>query len=215
MNVATKYAAAIVLMLSVPAGCGDLENDETVETVDDAKLVVDDAKLVVAEPDLASLNGTYDGRNPSSVSGCSSNFHIGSYSSNRIRVFNRFTGGTDDYGWWEWRYSNTGSCSGYQWVRLHIEKTLAISGTYLSTRYWRTNAPNTFFFYAVNPTDVNVRVWGGMWSTIASLLKPKTYDSQILYSRGVVSCADLASNLALASTWDFFGWAAIQARICA
>jgi hypothetical protein len=208
MNVATRYAA-IVVLLSGTAGCGDLENDET----------VDEAKVV--EPpgggggtSTTALSGANDGKSPSSVSGCSSNFHIGDYSSNRIKATNRYA--TDDFGWWEWRYSNTGSCKGYQWVRLHVESLLAFPGTYLSTRYWRTNAPNNFIYTAVKPSVVNGTIYGGMWKvTPVSYLKPGTYDSQILYSPGVKSCADLASDLTVVGNWDFWDWAPMTAKICA
>jgi hypothetical protein len=86
---------------------------------------------------------------------------------------------------------------------------------YLSIRYWRTNAPSTFIFTAVNATDLNVNIQGGMWSTTANALRPKTYDSQILYSPSVKSCADLASDLTIVGNWDFWAWAPLTAKICA
>jgi hypothetical protein len=205
MNVATKYAA-IALLLSWTAGCGDLENDET---LDEAKVV----EPIGGGASTSALSGANDGKSPSSVSGCSSNFHIGDYKSNRIKATNQY--GTVDYGWWEWRYSNTGSCKGYQWVRLHVEYQLPFPGTYLGIRYWRTNAPSSFIFTAVNASDLNAEVRGPNWVTIANVLKPRTYDSQILYSPGVKSCADLASDLSIANNWDLWAWAPLTAKICA
>ena len=206
MNVATRYAAIVLLLSSGAAGCGDLEDDETADEVK----VLDPAG---EETITSALSGVHDGKSPSAVSGCSSNFHIGDYSRNRIKASNRY--GTRDYGWWEWRYSNTSSCSGYQWVRLHIENQMPFAGTYLSTRYWRMDAPSTFIFNAITPSVVNATIVGGLWSTTASVLNPGTYNGKILYSRGVKSCADLASDLAVVGNWDFWAWAAFTAKICA
>lgn len=63
--------------------------------------------------------GKYDGYWSSTVSGCSSNIRVGStksiYDSRGVY-----------YGWMEQRWSNSGACWGYQWVTVHITKTIPI-----------------------------------------------------------------------------------------
>jgi hypothetical protein len=158
---------------------------------------------------------THYGALPSSVSGCSSNFHIGTYTSNRIKAYNNFTGETEDYGWFEWRYSNTGECRGHQWVRLHIERPLDIwGGGLFYTRYWKTNNVNVNYYYPIQPSLVNVTIRGPAWWTTASRLNPGTFNGRLLYSPNVQSCA-VFDEQALVGNWDLFGPATLQGRQCA
>jgi hypothetical protein len=164
-------------------------------------------------PNSASA-APHDGKSPSSVSGCTSNSRIGG--TRRITAYNQFTRATEDYGWFEWRYSNSGSCSGYQWVRLHIERALLLyNGGVFYPRYWRTNNSALTYYYPIQPSQVNITIWGGMWSALVSKMNPGTFNGKLFYSPGVVSCASLSDVFAHVSTWDFYGYSRLQGQICA
>jgi hypothetical protein len=167
----------------------------------------------------ASANDTYDGRKPSTVSGCGSNYHIGTYAHNRITAWNPLgmsPGQWQDYGWAEWRESRTGSCNGYQWVRLHLERTLAVyAGGYLIMNEHQTAAPNKVIIPWVTPSHLNQPYWGPNFGPVTeSWLDPGTYDVALLYSFHTQACVSFGSY-ALVQDWDNFTYASIHVDVCA
>jgi hypothetical protein len=158
-----------------------------------------------------------NGSLPSSVSGCSSNFHIGTYSSNRIKTTNPDNKTVTDYGWWEWRYSNTGSCRGYQWVRLHIEHNLAISvedGGYLKTDYWRTDNSSTQYYFTITPSIFKQYVQFGADLALTSIFKPGTFNGRLLYSPNSKACSTFHTD-ALVVGFNLAQSTILQGYICA
>ena len=158
-----------------------------------------------------------NGSLPSSVSGCSSNFHIGTYSSNRIKTSNPVNTNLKDYGWWEWRYSNTGSCRGYQWVRLHIEQSLVISvedGGYLKTDYWQMDNSSTHYYFTIKPSRFKEWVQIGPAGDIASVLDPGTYNGRLLYSPNSKACSTFHTH-ALVPYFALFAIEVLRGAICA
>ncbi|NUR59362.1 MAG: hypothetical protein HOV87_11935 [Catenulispora sp.] len=79
------------------------------------------AVVGIATPaSAADPAGRYDGQYPSAVSGCGSNVRVGGtksvYDSRGVY-----------YGWMEQRWSNSGSCWGYQWIRLHLTRGIPVA----------------------------------------------------------------------------------------
>lgn len=166
----------------------------------------------------ASANAVYDGRSPGSVSGCGSNYHIGTFANNRITAFNSLApngGSWEDYGWLEWRQSWTGTCKGYQWPRLHIEHSIYIwGGGWLFLNEQHSSPSFVSIYPQIRPQEVNVSVSGGMWQTTASVLHPGVYDGGLIYSPNTKACSSVVSY-ALVSSWDFYTYAHISGSLCA
>jgi hypothetical protein len=141
-----------------------------------------------------SAQAVSTGNSPSSVSGCSSNFHIGSYSSNRITAVDS-RGLSNDFGWFEWRYSNTGACKGHQWVRLHVESRIPFEDNYFYTKYWRTNDPSLTFYFPITPSLRNTRYDGPVWSAYVNVLSVGAHDGKLLYSPTTKSCATFDTDV--------------------
>src|SRR5436309_3754764 len=110
----------------------------------------------------AHANAPYDGRSPGTVSGCGSNYHIGTYANNRITAFNSLAmngGAWEDYGWVEWRQSRTSSCNGYQWPRLHVEHSITIWGGGWLVLNEQHSSPSFVNLYPqIRPQQINVTV---------------------------------------------------------
>jgi hypothetical protein len=170
--------------------------------------------LVTVSASPAHANAPLDGVWAGSVPACSSNHHIGTYANNRITAYNSYTGVQQDYGWFEWRYSSNGNCSGYQWTRLHIEQALYVyGGGWLVMEEWHDN-PFVKVTPWIRPQQIDVTVYGPAWVTTASILNPGVYDSGLLYSPYTQACADFVSQ-ALVWNWDLNGPAYIWGYICA
>jgi hypothetical protein len=164
----------------------------------------------------ASANSRYDGWSPSSVSGCSSNYHIGDFKNNRLTAYNpyAFGGGRwEDYGWIEWRQSWTGNCKGYQWARLHIENQIIIwGGGWLVVNEHQTASPYVTIYPQIKPQEVNVHL-ALFQAVTVSKLYPGTYDAGLLYSMNNIACTSIASY-AFVNNWDNYTYARIYGQVC-
>jgi hypothetical protein len=77
------------------------------------------SSTALSSAQAADPAGRYDGWYPSGVSGCYRNYRVGAVTS----IYQR--GGTY-YGWAEQRWSYSGACWGYQWIRLHVTQPIHI-----------------------------------------------------------------------------------------
>ena len=155
-----------------------------------------------------------DGRLPSAVSGCSSNVWIGGGWDTRITAWNPHIGQYEDYGWFEWRYSGTGSCNGYQWIRLHIEKDLWIYGDGL-LHMAECRADGVCVWSEIQPSQADIWVQvGGMAQVFASVLRAGSYfDAQMIYSPTMQSCANFTSD-AIVNNYDYWSTSPIGGFAC-
>jgi hypothetical protein len=123
------------------------------------------AVMISATPaKAAQAAGAYDGRYPRDVPGClSSNIRAGNGTPDPVASLwsNNYY-----YGWAEQRYGTRGSCRGYQWIRLHVTRTI-----------WVAYTQNLGFSTFVNPGNSGV-VAGTDRSTP---VPPGDYDLQVLY----------------------------------
>jgi hypothetical protein len=110
--------------------------------------------------------GRYDGYYPSSVSGCGTNIRVGStksvYDSHGVY-----------YGWMEQRWASAKgtSCYGYQWVRLHLTKSVPVA------RYYDDSTGKVFLdLWAPSNARNTERVW------TTTLLAAGTYNGRMLYA---------------------------------
>lgn len=118
----------------------------------------------------AASPGTYNGYYPSQVSGCSSSIRA---ENNTVSIYSPST----YYGWAEQRYSSSGDCSGYQWIRLHVTNTMSmIDKDFTAWEY-----------------EVGVTNYIPIWSITNGYLAPGTYDLQMLYVTSHRICAYISS----------------------
>ncbi|MDI1461048.1 hypothetical protein QEZ54_08735 [Catellatospora sp. KI3] len=120
--------------------------------------------------------GRYDGWWNSEIGGCGSNIRVGPVKSiyDSRGVY---------YGWMEQRWGNSGNCWGYQWVKVHITKTLPIDS-------YSGGSPGAL---TLNINNSQARPYRSAdWVTYRSAMAVGTYNSKVLYAphdqlQGVVS----------------------------
>jgi hypothetical protein len=144
--------------------------------------------------------GRCDGYYPSQVSGCATNVRI-----NPVRSIYS-TSGTY-YGWAEQRYSNTRSCRGYQWIRLHVTKPIPIARYDDGSLGWITvtlySQPNTNHYVS----------WSSGRTTSIGV---GTYNLRLLYAPNDPLCGIIFARPGVGSDYRdlIFGHRGVEYPFC-
>ena len=112
----------------------------------------------------ADPSGRYDGRYPGEVPGCGGNIRVGPVRS----IYS--TLGTY-HGWAEQRWSNRGSCWGYQWIRLHVTVGIPVARWHDGSigYLWTTLSSSRSARFTYTKDSI-------------TYLAPGTYDRRMLYA---------------------------------
>jgi hypothetical protein len=141
--------------------------------------------------------GRYDGWYPSGVSGCDRNYRVGAVTS----IYQR--GGTY-YGWAEQRWSYSGACWGYQWIRLHVTEPIPIRAEqseipgHLSTRLHDERAGRW------------TTTWEMHWEVAVGI-----HDQQLLFAPNDSLCGDIWVEPELVGGGNLtFGHRGVYSKFC-